>query len=721
MSLPGIPDELADIFAEEASELLDRLSASALHLGEDAVEARWEGQARIRRDLHTLKGSAGTVGLVDAAKQCHELESWLESLDVATPLSPDGLSGLLQELSTLRSSCLADPGAAPEPSTVVRGGRGDDAPVRRAAPVVSSDESVRVGSRKLDALQHSLIELLVARNERAGLDARVAELTSGLTELHARWRTLSAVLQDVQSSLPPRLRRELQTRSGELGLLLKTNVREAGQVSRAATEQARRFGALVEALEHRVRQVRMVPLAGFFESLAGVVAQACKGDVRARLTWDDHGLAADRALVEGLRAPLQHLLRNAVAHGIEPRRERRRRGKPPDGSVHLTARLAGDAIVITVQDDGAGIDRERVVARAAELGMPVGAGAIGDDQLLRLLCSPGFTTRTEVDSTAGRGIGLDAVRDAVHTLRGSMVLQNGGAGTRFVLRVPASLTSTPGLVVAVGPYKLGIAFDVVRRVVRIDRSEVRSLEDSSVLYVDGRPITITSLADLVGALEHAPDGTAARELALLLEVGDSHLAVIVDDVLNDQQMALQPLGRQFEGIPWLSRATVQKDGSVLPVLDPHGLIELARTRRRTTRRTTEAPRLTPPPTRVRTVLVADDSITMRTLQRTILENAGVRVLVAADGLEARDVLRADPDIELLVTDVDMPQMSGLELCRWVRGSQRADLPVLVMTSLGSDEQKRAGLEAGADAYLVKGEFEQSVFLGTVRRLAGWAS
>ncbi len=574
---------------------------------------------------------------------------------------------------------------------------------------------------RLDALHSSVGELVIARLQAVDLQRDAVGLRDGVASLQGGWRELASTLRSLRSQLAPADWRDLERRLGNFGRDLRDAERAGFKLARRSVRQTGQLGAVSEALEGGIQQVRLQPLGPFFESFGLAVRDAARSrDVSVRLACEARGLEADRAVVEGLRGPLLHLLRNAVAHGIERASVRRQEGKPERGTVRLEATMQGDHVEVSVLDDGRGIDRDAVRSRAGQLGLLGEDDALDDERLLQLLCVPGFSTSAAADGVAGRGVGMDVVADAVHGLRGTLrASSRRGEGAGFHLRVPISVTTTHGLIVEVGPYRFGVPLDAVRRVVMTKRSMLSMLEGSAVLYFDGDPLTTTSLADLVGALEHAPADDDRASPALVLAVGGASLVVIVDDVPGELPMVIRPLGAQFGPVPWLAGAAIEADGSVLPVLEPRGLVERARTRRRTVARAPEpAVESVLPPSLARRVLVVDDSITMRTLQRNILEGAGYDVIVAGDGLEARDVLRTEGSVDLVVTDIDMPRMDGLDLCRWIRSSSMADLPVVMVTSLDAEEQRRQGLEAGADGYIAKGNFRQGHFLATVRRLAG---
>jgi two-component system chemotaxis sensor kinase CheA len=751
-----IPPEILEIFAEEAAELLPKLTASALGLEGDDAAGRRAGLEALRRDLHTLKGSAGSVGLAEVAARCHELEDLIAAIDPAEAPGRAVADAVHDAIEAIRSGAVGGPAApavpiavappaeppppaAPTPPPAVEpvaavapaaarepGGEGE-APEPRVVPVPGR-ESVRVSVARLDALQATVGELVVTRLQANDLIGESDLIQRRVRELARDWRELAGEVRSLRALLSAGTARSLEGRLAGLTGELRELERTTFQWHRRGVALGGQLRVVTDGLEEEVQQARLMPLGPWLAGFAGSVREASRAcGVQARMTWDDRGIEVDRMVLQRLRDPLLHLLRNAVAHGVEDPDERRAQGKDPTGTVHVAAERRVRDVELRVIDDGRGIDRAAVARRAVAAGLLERDVALDDERLTAILCAPGFSTAASVGPVAGRGIGLDVVADTLHGLQGSFAIQSTpAAGTTFALRVPASVTTTQGMIVQVGPYRFGLPLSAVERVIRTDRASISTLEDVAVTYVDGSPLTITSLADLVGALEHAPADDGGSSPTLVLRVGSRRLAAIVDDIPGEIPLVVRTLGPQFDRVPWLGGAAVQGDGSVLPILEPRGLIDIAGSRRRTVARGSDADprdavgapdRARPAGRRLR-VLVVDDSLTMRALSRNILEAAGYDVLLAADGVEGQERLRTDTAIDVVVTDLDMPRMSGFELCRWIRSSAFADLPVLMVTSLDSDEEKRRGLDAGADAYIVKGNFRQEHFLATVRRLGG---
>ena len=755
-----LPPGLLEIFAEESQELIQGMTAAALGLEDGSVEVRAEALDRLRRHLHTMKGSAGSIGLDDVSRLCHKMEDRLLGLDVAAGIDAGQADLIHRAVSAIQAGCAGDPSASiemttaelsrpspaaafttrelasPEPPPAAPPeAKAEDGPERpeeqpakkpeapAAAPQVPASNTIRIAVDKLDALHSTVGELVVTRLQAAAVRQDFAELQRDMATVGQRWRELSSTIRSLRSELSPAHWRSLESQLGTFGGDLREVEKRAFHLNRRGATHDGQLRVVSESLEEGLKRARMLPLSPFFESFAISVREAARScGVQARLDSMDRGIEVDRMVLERMREPLLHIVRNAVAHGIESPATRQAERKPPAGTITLGAERQSGYVVIRVADDGRGIDREAVRRRGLSMGVLRTDEVLDDERLVTVLCTPGFSTADITGQIAGRGIGLDVAAEVVHRLHGSISIESRpGEGTVFLLRVPASVTTTQGMLLEVGPYRFGLPLEAVERVMHTRRSQISTLEDVAVIYINGDPLTITSLGDLVGALEHAPPDNGSPSPALVLHLGSRRLANIVDDLPGELPMVVRPLGAQFETVPWLSGAAVQSDGSVLPVLDPRGLMDIAGKRRRTVARAPTrvepAPLEAPAKKRLK-ILVVDDSLTMRTLHRNILEAADQDVVVAADGIEAKERLRTTTGIDLVVTDLDMPRMDGFALCRWIRASQFSDLPVLMVTSMDSDEEKRLGLAAGADAYIIKGNFRQDHFLATIRRLGG---
>ena len=759
---PDFREELLAVFAQEGGELLERIERELIAIEHASKERRRKGLMSIRRHLHTLKGAAGALGISPVVHVCHELEEGLGTGDDEPELTPqlfDVFHRALAHMSAHVTGEKAEPLEAvlsalgdtfADPGGVVKapqgGGEEEQKPVQSEAPspaaeAPSQDENsgpspsrsavVRVESARLDDLQAVAGELVVLNLQQDESQRRVERLRDHLAGILSEWRTLSGEMHELAGELTSNRWQRLQRRSAEVTRGLKSAYRESYEFTRWSVGHAGQMGLVSNALEDGLRNIRMQPLGPFLDSFARVVREAARKEGKqVRFETRGREIQVDRSVLERLREPMIHLVRNSVAHGIEVAQRRRQLGKPPVGIIRLEAQLMGEKVCLAVRDDGGGIDAEAVEHRAVEAGILRSGEGTGQRRLLDLLVHPGFSTRVEVDEVAGRGIGLDVVEAAVAELGGKLELENQpGKGAAFHLIVPTSITTSQGLIVEVGDYRLGIQIDAVERIIRIDRDELHVIEGKQVYYHDGDPVAVANLGRLIGASGEQPQGGPRRRPALILRSGRQRLAVMVDDIPGEMPMVVKPLGPQFERVRHLTGGAVQANGTILPVLEHRELFRMATGQSRVSLRSGASRRVAPPtdgdvgqamarPAKKSgpaTILVVDDSVTTRTLERNILEAAGYQVITATDGAEAYEVLETHDEIDLVVTDLEMPRVSGLELCRQVRQSKKPELPLIIVTSRGDEEDVRRGLEAGADAYIVKGKFDQDHFMTTIKR------
>ena len=746
-------------FVTEAGELLRRIEALLEGCAQaDAAEraARW---LELRRSLHTLKGAASAAGAERVKAATHKLE---DHVGTAPPVVPEAFEALLDEVGQVHTLLEVDavqpilagtvepsrelvipvlepaprpmpaPAPAPAPAPVPSAARDKErsepalptAPAGSPAPPVPGHEGeyLRMRPERVDALHNLAGELVVARLQQTALCERLIELRAQAEEAHRLMRQLETQLHKVRPQIGPGRWDDLQPSVRASSTALTQIVREIGVLSRELPAIHEQAGVISSSLEDGIRELRLMPLQPFFKEYGKLVretARACEKN--ATLSVRAEGAEIDRSVLTRLREPLLHLVRNAVVHGLETPAQRQALSKDVSGTVRLEARSEGTRVLIRVSDDGGGIDEAAVRARAVALRMlPVGQGErpLRDDELLDLLAHPGFSTRERVDGLAGRGIGLDVARAAVHGLGGRLSLDNmPGIGCIFTLDVPVTTSTSVGMVVRTGDENYAILLSQIDRVVRIGAEDMRSCEGRDVVQLGGQPVSAVPLAELLGRAARPGGGAGSgRQPAVLLSHGKQRMLLLVDDIPGEQAMVIKPFGRAFAGARLFLGGAVQADHAVLPVLQVPALFDRAaalRGGRLGARARAEPPR-TP---RSASVLVADDSLTIRTLLRNILSGTGYAVTVAHDGQSALEQLAQMPRCDLVITDLQMPRLDGSGLCRAIRASGRSQLPIIVVTSVGDPEEKRKALAAGADAYVIKAEFQQGAFLDLVARLA----
>lgn len=504
---------------------------------------------------------------------------------------------------------------------------------------------------------------------------------------------------------------------------------------RESTEEASRLSAITNRLHDQIRATRMLPLTTLLNPLHVQVREMARSsDKRIVLDTDDGQAEADREVLDNLREVLLHLLRNAVDHGIEPEAVRRAAGKPVEGRVWVQSVVSGDYLEITVQDDGAGLDKETIKHRALTGGMlsESDIDRLNETDLVDLIFLPGFSTRHAVDTLSGRGVGLDIVRSRTERMHGQVSVQStAGKGCTFTIRVPLSLTSTHGLLLKVGQTTYMLPLESIQRIIAVKPQDIRIVEGCEALLLDNKPVKLLHLAELLGETpyqsgERADNAngkasqrreTHGRSLALLMGNGERQVVCLIDDVLGEQELVIHRLPFPLQRVRFIAGATLLENGQVVPILDPVDLLRSAIGSHTSIKLVDEQDMVA---LQIPTIVVADDSITTRTLEKNILEAAGYQVHMATDGIEALDTLQHlinDGGCDLLLSDIDMPNLNGFELTEKVcKDPELKHVPVVLVTSLDSAADRERGMAAGASAYIVKRSFDQQELLDTIEQL-----
>ena len=561
---------------------------------------------------------------------------------------------------------------------------------------------------------HGLVgELAVTRRRFSDVGHELLDARRMLGRVLRSWRAMKAHVRPLRAGLGSGARFGLDKSTEALGAQLAHLQQRLTVLGREVTGLEAQATATTLALEDGIQELRLMALEPFLELFRPSVREACEtAGCRAQLLVEARGSEVDRLVLLQLRDPLLHLVRNAVAHGIEPPNERLQAGKPEVGTVLLDATTEGSRTRIRVSDDGRGVDVARVRAKALEAGLLQAGETVDEARLLDLLLHPGLSSKDSVDTLAGRGIGMNVVGDVVRSLDGELRLENRpGEGCTFELDVPVSTSSGRGLVVRCGDDLFGFLSHGVERVLRLDPSGVRSVHGQSTALVGETPVAITKLDTLLGLPPSEPPDEGAKLLALVLRQGPQRLALIVDEVSREDELQVKPLGVGFAGAPMFLGGAIQADGQVVPVLRTAACLE----------RACALPGYRPPAREQRTaprLLVVDDSVTMRTMLRNILTGAGYEVALATDGQHALEVLETLDRCALVLTDLEMPALDGFGLCAAIRASSTPNLPVLVISSISSESEVQRALEAGADGYVVKAELRQATFLQRVADLTG---
>ncbi|NWJ96587.1 MAG: hybrid sensor histidine kinase/response regulator [Chloroflexi bacterium] len=501
-----------------------------------------------------------------------------------------------------------------------------------------------------------------------------------------------------------------------------------------------RFGSAADELRRNMLGIRMLPLDSIFGRFARPVRDlANERGKQVRILVSGGAIEVDKRILEEITDPLMHILRNAVDHAIEPPQERRMLGKPEEGTIRLNAMQKGSHVLIQIHDDGAGIDPARLREAAAAKGIytHLEAANLSDETALDLIFRPGFSIRARPDEISGRGVGMDVVQQNTKKLNGRVSVQTKvGQGTTFTMEIPLTLATVDALLVRVAGQIFAMPSVMVSGTIRVNRDEVYKVEGRDVLRLQGQLVPLVKLTKLL-AINHLNQESKHDEFdhniihGVLVSAGvggandgnigassERFICYEVDELVDEREVVVKGLGAFLEKTPNIAGASVLGADGLALILDVFGLVQSVRQGI-----STHTSNYTPPPVndffiskRTRHILVVDDSLATRELERSILETAGYKVTTARDGVEGLAMAREQrPD--LVLSDVEMPNMDGFRLCSALKQDSRLnDLPVIIVSSRDSEEDRRKGLQAGAQAYIVKGQFEQTKLLDTISRL-----
>jgi two-component system chemotaxis sensor kinase CheA len=590
-----------------------------------------------------------------------------------------------------------------------------------------NDNFIRIPAAKLDELLTLSGELLIARRQNETRMGDIERLLAMAKSWQIEWMTVDkAVGKDLlggksqsgqnfsseRGSLDASTRRSFSmlARNKEN---LRWLMRQLDALAKGLAADHRNLEQVAAPLEAEVLRTRMVPFAEVcngFDRVVRDLAQAA--GKKADLIIRGGEIEVDRSILQKLRDPLLHLIRNAVDHGIESPEVRQTLNKPERGRISVLVALSIGRVKITVSDDGRGLDKEAIRQRIRQRNLEEPES---DDDLYDFIFESGFSTSKTITTVSGRGIGLDAVKTAAETLRGVVTcIAEPGRGTRFILNVPLTLTMHRALLVSAGGRIY--AFDIadVNTLLRIKVEDIRSMEGREMLSFQGAPLPVAVLADALGTSSHETLYDDRKIPAVVLEAGTDRVAFIVDELLAEQEIVVKGLGRRLKRIRNISGATILGTGKIALIINSPELIRS--TLGHPPRQGVTNALIESVTDMKKRLLLVDDSVTTRALEKSILEAAGYDIISAADGLEAWQLLQ-EKGADLVVSDVEMPRMDGISLTETIRSSRRFNsIPVILVTAMETEQDRTRGMDAGADAYLPKSTFDQKDLLAAISQL-----
>ncbi|MGA8428553.1 MAG: hybrid sensor histidine kinase/response regulator [Candidatus Sulfotelmatobacter sp.] len=761
--------KLLATFRVEAEEHVQAISSGLIELEKaSSPEEQEQIIESIFREAHSLKGAARAVNLVKVETACQALESLFARLK-AREINPsaelldrfhqlmDALTALLSSDAGVRSgessplslpdiSSLPNPALAPHTLAGLSVDSADSRPSTISPPVNMSksehpgrqkqrlSETMRVPASKLDALLRQAEELIPVRATMAQRITELRETHLTLTSWETEWRKMRSQMnllpvfpagdyQSVQAGQSSNGQAVARSGIGKITACLDRNQSTLGSVKqRLATltkhlEYDRRvLQRRVDDLVEEITQVSMLPFSAlleFFPKLVRDLSRDCGKDVDLSIAGGE--IETDRRILEEMKDPLIHLVRNCVDHGIETPKRREEAGKSPRAIIRIAVSpKSADKVEIVISDDGNGIDLQKVRTASVKLGLISSeeAGKLGAKDAAELIFKSGLSTNPMITEISGRGLGLAIVREKVENIGGTVSLETQpGTGTTFRMILPLTLARFRGIVVRAGAGLFVLPTRHVKKVLRVSPGEIKSAQNRETIQIDGRAASAVRLTDVLEMPRVNLDPDPKRKVpVLVLAWAGEQIGFVVDEILDEQEVLVKSMGKQLPRVRNIAGATVLGTGKILPVLNIADLMLSAVRIAPST-----APRR-PRENTSKSILVAEDSITARTLLKNILEFAGYKVKTAVDGADALQAL-AVQDFNLVVSDVEMPRMGGFDLTARIRADKRhAQLPVVLVTALDSRADRERGVDVGANAYIVKGSFDQGNLLEVVRRL-----
>ncbi|WGS46611.1 hybrid sensor histidine kinase/response regulator [Burkholderia sp. JSH-S8] len=760
----SVDDDLArtpllDLFREEAQTQAQALASGLLTLEHTPADA--PALEACMRAAHSLKGAARIIDLPDGVDVAHAMEecfvaaqrgmltltpAHIDELlrgvdlllrvgetDPATAVARVDIDALLARLSAPDPAAAATahpvaetPAVAPEPAPAPPRAPAPPPPTHAdtppAPPPATPPEARHDPQRMLRVRAEQLDRLLSLSGESLVESHWLKPFTGSILRIKRMQRDVSRALDVLVETLGERVDpaalaslNDVRQGLGNLQLQLGARIDELDRFDRRSTH-------LAQQLYDEALRCRMRPFGDAAHAYPRIVRDLARSlGKRVQFSIVGESTQVDRDILDMLDAPLGHLLRNALDHGVEAPGQRVAAGKPADARVTLEARHSAGQLLISVSDDGAGIDLDALRAAVVRrrLADADTAARLSDHELLDFLLLPGFSMRERVTDVSGRGVGLDAVHDMVKAVRGTVrIFTEPGRGARFVLQLPLTLSIVRSLLVEVGGEAYAIPLAHVRRTLELARADIDMLEGQQHFRFDGRAVGLVTTHQLLGA--RAPDD--ARDSIATVVIGDESetYGIAVDRFLGECMLVIQPLDRRLGKVRDIAAAALMDNGEPVLIIDVEDLLrsvdklvrggQLDRVQR--TQRAAVARR--------RHVLVVDDSLTVRELERKLLEKRGYAVTVAVDGMDGWNALRGG-EFDLVVTDIDMPRMDGIELVTLIkRDAALKALPVMIVSYKDREEDRRRGLDAGADYYLAKSSFHDETLLDAVRDLIGEA-
>ncbi len=710
-----VNEELLALFLEEARELVPQIGKDLR--GWRANPQDHEYIDSLQRVLHTLKGSARMAGLTSIGDSVHSMEDHvIRALNhKITADDFDTMFVEFDQISHMLDQVAAGPGAAKP--TDAEATNVEVMPARRKE---RQTQFLRMRADVLDRLINEAGEVSIMRSrmdrEMQNFKQSSIDLTDSIARLRAYLRELEieaetqlqsrmSLLQEADEAFDP-LEFDRFTRLQELTRMMAESVNDVSTIQHslllnldqtdAALQQQNRMN---RELQQGLMRVRMLPFSTISERLQRIVRQTARElNKRVEMTIDGESTELDRGVLDKLGAPLEHLLRNAVAHGLETTEERIKAGKPEIGHIRLKVSTENDEITLVITDDGAGVNLAKVKQKATEKGLFAAGQDVTEQALMAVIFEPGFSTADSVSQIAGRGVGLDAVRSDIAALGGRIDVSNvTGSGAMFNIFLPVTLSVAQVVLVRAGHKVFAIPTVMIEQVQKLKQKDLDSAYETHRIEWAGREYPLHFLSRLIGDAEHVAQSHIYTPI-ILMRSGAYRTALHVDEIIGNQEVVMKPMGTQLSHVPGMIGASVLGDGTIVLLINAVQLANREVFAAGVAKVTTAAPVVED---LRKVVLVVDDSLTMRKVLSRVLEREDYEVVTANDGMDAIEKLQeVTPDI--ILTDIEMPRMDGFEFARYVRDNPGTlKTPLVMISSRTADKHRNVAAEIGVDAFLGK--------------------
>ncbi len=760
-----IPPELLEVFMLEAEDHLKNITVflSSLKQNPDQKDVLQS----LRRSVHTLKGSSAAVGFRVVSTLAHRMEDLLDRLfegeqkidpgilelltssaealeDLASNTADDAfVQSLYDKYARLLQSKEQKAAPAEKKPGATQAAAPRESAQPSAAPVPAQakpEEMVRIGMDRIDEIMRLMGELVISRSS---IEQYITDLTNRVENMAPTIERLKKVserleneyeisalgdglasrrgkaLSDGRRSMPVfaehdfdeleldrytefhHLLRQLSETISDIKLINT----DLGNVTADFESMSHVQGRLSSDMQDKLMKIRMMPISSIAARMRQIVRViALAQNKLVDMVIEGEQMEIDKKVLDSMIDPLMHILRNNVDHGIEAPEDRKAKGKTERGIIRLRAYYSGNKIVLAISDDGRGLDADKIRRKAIAAGYidEVSAARLTSQDIFQYVLLPNFSTADKISEFSGRGVGMDVVKTQVTALQGTVEIESvKGQGTLVIIRLPMSLAVTRSLLMKSYNNTFAVPLGFIKQVLRLEPGEIEQTRDGGIVHVEDIPYPLLRLGDVLGLPRPADYEESPTPLVLLLDIGAQYIAMTIDELLGEREIVVKNLGTHLRRVPGIAGATLLGDGSVVLILNPLDLASLQSQNKGISR--TLAAQENAPKEKMLSVLIVDDSVSVRMIMTNFIKSSGWLPITAKDGVEALEILQAVsqlPDIILL--DVEMPRMDGYELLSRLKSNTvHRSIPVVMITSRSSEKHRMKALEIGAADYVIK--------------------